>query len=432
MYERWDVVVVGGGLAGLTAAAVAADRGASVLLLDRHDPGGRATSDVVAGFRLNRGAHALYRATPGRRVLRRLGVVVRGESPPIKGALGRRGDQVGEIGLGVVGLARCPLLGPRDKARLIRVFAGMRQWKPDRLADRSAADWFDDLGLGGGARDLFETLARTATYVADMTSVSADLVAAQVRAAATDGVEYLHGGWASLVDGLTAVVSRRGALIRTGVAVRSVEPDGGAVRVRGWGGEVLARRVVLAAGTPAACGALLPEPPARWSRIGPPARAACLDVALGRVPDMSVLLGIDRPLYLIRHSPPASLAPEGGAVVHGLRYLRPDEDPSPEQARGELEAHARIAGLDLDAAIHVRYLHRMTVCNALPAPGVGLVGRLTVTDTDHDGVLVAGDWIGPDGHLADAALTSGEAAGRVAVDGMNRDRVVRPIMDRAS
>ncbi|MGH9112566.1 MAG: hypothetical protein ACRDZN_09790, partial [Acidimicrobiales bacterium] len=68
----------------------------------------------------------------------------------------------------------------------------------------------------------------------------------------------------------------------------------------------------------------------------------------------------------------------------------------------------------------------------LPLPGVGLAGRVDVTGTGHEGVLVAGDWVGPDGHLADAALASGESAGQRAVAGFEHDPAVRPVAGRAS
>jgi thioredoxin reductase len=44
----------------------------------------------------------------------------------------------------------------------------------------------------------------------------------------------------------------------------------------------------------------------------------------------------------------------------------------------------------------------------------GLAGRPSITDTGIDGVFLAGDWVGRQGHLADAAFASGEAAGRAA------------------
>jgi glycine/D-amino acid oxidase-like deaminating enzyme len=448
MERHWDVIVVGAGLAGLAAAATAAGAGASVLVLDGQRPGGRATTDERGGYRLNRGAHAFYRGGAGRGVLDRLGVTVRGDSPILEGARVRRGERVGALGLRPAGIARSRVLTTGDKARIARVFTAAPRWKPATLADRSAAAWFDELGLVGGAREFAEMLARTATYVVDMAGVSADLVAAQMQMALHDGVEYLHGGWSTMVDGLARAASLRGAEFGAGARVRLVAPDGGRVRVAvadddasGDGddagamsdrGTLLARRVVVAAGTPVACAALLPDRPPGWEDLGPPSRAACLDMGFAAPPDMTVLLGMDRPLYLIRHCPPAALAPPGGSVVHGLRYLRPDEDPSPEAARAELVEHARVAGIEPEAAAHVRYLHRMTVVGAVPVPGVGLAGRVDVGDTGHEGVLVAGDWVGADGHLADAALASGEDAGRRAAVALERDAVVRPVMGRAS
>ena len=349
MERHWDVIVVGAGLAGLAAAATAAGAGASVLVLDGQRPGGRATTDERGGYRLNRGAHAFYRGGAGRGVLDRLGVTVRGDSPILDGSRVRRGERVGALGLRPAGIARSRMLTMGDKARIARVFTAAPRWKPSTLADRSAAAWFDELGLVGGAREFAEMLARTATYVVDMAGVSADLVAAQVQMALHDGVEYLHGGWSTMVDGLARAASLRGAEFGAGARVRLVAPDGGRVRVAvaahdatGGGddvddvgvmsdrGTLLARRVVVAAGTPAACAALLPDRPPAWEDLGPPARAACLDMGFATPPDMTVLLGMDRPLYLIRHCPPAALAPPGGSVVHGLRYLRADEDPSPD------------------------------------------------------------------------------------------------------
>ncbi|HTZ10385.1 MAG TPA: hypothetical protein VMB72_15035, partial [Acidimicrobiales bacterium] len=54
------------------------------------------------------------------------------------------------------------------------------------------------------------------------------------------------------------------------------------------------------------------------------------------------------------------------------------------------------------------------VSHALPRPGPGLAGRPPVAVPGRPGVFVAGDWVGPVGLLADAALDSGRAAGEAA------------------
>ena len=80
--EQVDVVVVGSGLAGLTAAASAARAGATVTLVEGPSPAGRARTDERDGFLLNRGPHGIYDHGPGRAVLDRLGVTTDGVHPP--------------------------------------------------------------------------------------------------------------------------------------------------------------------------------------------------------------------------------------------------------------------------------------------------------------------------------------------------------------
>ncbi len=427
-----DVVVVGGGLAGLTAAATAAGDGRSVVLLDGRPGGNRAATETVGRFLFNRGAHALYRKGAGRPVLARLGVQVTGSRPPLRGGMGRRGDVVDRLPLGPVTATRSRLVSRRGLTRLARVLAGMPRWRPTELGDRTAAAWFDELGLEGDERQLVEMLARTATYVADLHTVSADLVALQVRLAAQGNVDYLDGGWQTLLDGLGAACER-GGVERIPAAASAVVPEGRLVRVEVAAGRdgdgtgvapdggaattLLAGAVVLAAGTPDAMASVLPQRPVAWAALAGPIHVACLDLGLAEPPPTRVLLGLDRPIYLICHAPPARLAPSGGAVVHGMRYLGAAEDLPAAELRRELEDHARLAGIDPDAAEEARYRHRMVSAGALPIPETGgLARRPGVTSAGFDGVFVAGDWLGPGAHLADAALATGEEAGRRAAE----------------
>ncbi len=65
-----------------------------------------------------------------------------------------------------------------------------------------------------------------------------------------------------------------------------------------------------------------------------------------------------------------------------------------------------------------RFLARMSVYGALPLASTGgLAGRPGIDDTGVPGITMAGDWVGPEGLLADAAMASGHAAGlRAAQD----------------
>jgi hypothetical protein len=67
--------------------------------------------------------------------------------------------------------------------------------------------------------------------------------------------------------------------------------------------------------------------------------------------------------------------------------------------------------------VHERSLHRLVVAHGAPtAAGGGLSGRPVIDALGIPGVFVAGDWVGPEGLLADAAAASGTAAARAALD----------------
>ena len=84
----WDCVIIGGGIAGLTASIFLARAGLSVLLLERsNNLGGRARTVLMDGNYLNLGPHALYSKGKSLEILSQLEIIPQGAHPPIKGKL---------------------------------------------------------------------------------------------------------------------------------------------------------------------------------------------------------------------------------------------------------------------------------------------------------------------------------------------------------
>ncbi|MHB8289998.1 MAG: FAD-dependent oxidoreductase [Acidimicrobiales bacterium] len=421
MGDRFDVevVVVGAGLAGLAAAAVAARSGASVVCCDVRAAGGRARSDEREGFVLNQGPHALYRSGAGVDVLGRLGVGF--EGPPPHPVVSGYSEATGELGLlptSAGSLLRSPVIGLLDKVRLARLLTTLPKLQCASFGAMSAAEWIASLGLTSRGARVISALTRVVTYAGDLDLVSADAAVAQLQLALEGNVVYLDGGWQSLVDGLAAAAASGGARVLAGERATALQAGtDGTFEVRTPARTLRAASVVVAAGNPAAARALLPDAPP-WE-LGAPATAACLDLGLHRVPATMVAFGLDQPLYLSTHSPRARLAPPGGAVVHVMRYGA----RTSAEDRGQLWALARRCGINQHDVAVQRFLHEMKVCPALPRPGSGLAGRPAIDATGTAGVFLAGDWVGPAGLLADASLASGEAAGRAAVEHAMRRRV---------
>jgi len=173
--------------------------------------------------------------------------------------------------------------------------------------------------------------------------------------------------------------------------------------------------VIVAVGSPAAVGRLL----GRAYDVGPAAEVSVVDLGLSERPAHDFVMGVDVPFYLSNHSAAASLAPEGAWSVSALQYLGPDDEPDADALAGWME----IAGIDDPTVVERRRLHRMTAATAVAtAEQGGLAGRPGVDDTGHDNVFIAGDWVGPTGHLADAAV----ASARVAADAAVRHLASRP------
>ncbi len=417
-----DVLVVGGGLAGLAAATTAARAGRQVTLLEaRSEPGGRARTAEQDGFLLNEGPHALYRQGEGLAVLRELGIEPEGTVPPTKGAMGLAEGRLGHLPVGPASMARTDLVSFRAKVALARQLTALPKLDPGPLAGVPLADWLADLLPDQRSRDLVAGILRVATYSNDPEHLSAGAALLQLQRSLDGGVLYLHGGWATLVRGLTDAAVAAGVRIVTGQKVARVEPAPSGVVVRTATGGWTAAAAVVTTGGPAGAADLLgvtDGPLRERARTARPSVVAALDVGLrrpwGSAP--TFVLGVDQPLYLSVHGPTADLAPADGALVTLAKYLPPDSGADATDDRRELEAM-----LDLvqprwrSDATAVRFLQRVVAATDIPTAATGgLAGRPSTAVPGMSGVHVAGDWVGPEGLLADAALASGAAAGRAA------------------
>ncbi len=410
--EQHDTIVIGGGLAGLASATYLARAGRSVTVLERSSQlGGRAMTNDLNGFLFNLRPHAVYRKSAGAKVLRELGVEYQGLVPSASGYAIRDGA-LHFLSQNPVSFLTSRSMSAGAKLALTRFQVRIATIDPTKVRQLTARQWLDREVSNPEARAIAAGLARVATYSNDP-NLSAEVAAMQLQLALR-GVLYLDGGWQTLVEGLRAAAERAGARIETGAAVEKIEHNGRVPAVRLKDGRSLRATAMIIAGGPDMAAELVESTAASaWAGAAVPVRAACLDVGLRRLPkpERGFAFGLDTPLYFSVHTRVARLAPEGCAAIHVAKYLAPDDIDAKQHER-DLEAC-----LDLvqpgwrDDLMERRYLPNMTVINAaVHASEDGIAGRPGPEMPGIENLYVAGDWVGPEGWLSDAALSSAKRA----------------------
>ena len=441
------VVIVGGGLTGLAASVYLARAGCSVTIFERRRVhGGRAITHLRQGYRFNLGPHAVYRGGASSIVYRELGIPVRGGSPPNK-AIALNAGTRSALPVAPFSLLTTSLLSAGGKFEMAKLMVRLRFLDPARFADMTVREWLDANIANEMLRKVIETLIRVSTYSDAPERQSAAIALAQLKIA-TKGVLYMDEGWQKLVDAMHSNAVTSGVNFVTSSHVVRVLHEDNVVRSIELGElELDLRNDTLSVGVP-----LLPADDEHGARIPAdtvllavdpgtaraiagddvidgdftPVTATCLDVALSRLPvEKNVLaFGVDRPLYFSVHSKWAQLTPKGGALIHVMKYrkeraaIQDDEFDQDARASRRAEVSADEAELEKvidelqpgwrDVLVHRRFLPSMTVSNALVMPGM----KRHTPQTKVRGLYVAGDWVGDNGLLSDAALFSAREAAK--------------------
>jgi len=271
------VVVVGGGLAGLTAACELADRGLDVTLVEARARLGGVTFSFTRGdLVVDNGQHVLLRCyTAYLDFLRRLGVAHHIEMQPrmripvqgADGTLGALSRTALPAPLHLFGsLATYKLLSVVDRMRAARAVPAMRRLDPDdpRLDEQSLGDWLRAHGQNDATIAALWNLITVAALNCDADEASLALAAKVFRTGLLDRSENcdigvpavplseLHG------EPALAYLRAHGAQVRLHAAVKEIRRGDNVFEVVTGEDTLTADAVVVA--TPAdAAAKLLPD-----------------------------------------------------------------------------------------------------------------------------------------------------------------------------
>ena len=428
-----NAIVVGGGIAGLTAAIYLARGGRKVTLFERRPQlGGRAVTELRHGFRFNLGPHAVYRGGVGSPIYREIGIPIRGGMPRRAGVALMNGA-THRLPITPFSILLTSMLSAPGKLEALSLLLRLRRMKTAEFAAVSIGDWLQEHVRDNDLRGLLRALCRVVTY-SEVEEQSASVALEQLRVS-TYGVVYVDDGWQKIVDALHSHAVSAGVNFVTSANVIGVDHRDGkleAIRIGGLddlgvdatkGTRLQAEDVVLAV-PPRVAGVLVDDAALSqpWLALRP-VTVASLAVALSKLPKRKPVfaVGIDKPVYASVHSAYAQLTPRGGALIHLTRYQAEPAGKTYDDYDGDtirlddraLADEAELEGLLdrlqpgwRDVVVHRRFLPAMTVTHALVTPTAARPSHRTGVR----GLYVAGDWVGPHGLMADAALASARAA----------------------
>ncbi|WP_139368254.1 phytoene desaturase family protein [Evansella clarkii] len=420
MAEKWDVVIVGGGLAGYVAANILCEKtNLSVLLLEsRRKTGGRAITEKRNGSLFNLGPHALYKGGNAKPILEELGVKLSGKPPGTRGIL-LKGSTDYEAPFSLSGILKTTFLTWGERMEWVRVVSKLNNTDPKNLAeDQTFKHWVEQAAKSLKVRSLLYVLGRLATYCHAPDITSAKVMINHMKLAMR-GVIYLDGGWQTIIDQLhnRAVISR--VEVRTNIVVKKIKVNGGNdcfQVVLADGSEIFGNQVLFT-GSPNELDRILnltdANSPLSFFREIKPVKAATLDIALERLPQPARLfaMGIDEPFYYSVHSANAKLSESGqNTVLHVLKYFREEEEGHGEGIQDELYQFLEKVQPEWgNQLIEKRCLPRIIVNQRLPIAGdenrLELAEKMIIP-----GLYIAGDWASPDLILSEAAVSSAKKA----------------------
>jgi squalene-associated FAD-dependent desaturase len=443
---RERVVVVGGGLAGVSAALAAADGGAKVTLLEARPRLGGATFSINRdGLEIDNGQHVFLRCCMAyRSLLERLGASDLVElQPRLAVPVLAPGGRIGWLRrsglpapLHLAGtLARYPYLSWAERLGAVRAALAMRRLDPSdqRLDRQSFADWLAAHGQGPAATAALWELVGLATMNARAAQASLQVAAMVFRTGLLDHRDAADIGYSRVPLGrlhgepAARALAAAGAEVRLRCHARAIEHGDGGLAVVTGSGRVEADAVVLAVPHEAAP-ELLPRgalPDAGRLRLLGTSPIVNLHVVYDRVvTTLPVAAGLGTPVqWVFDRSAGAGLRDQGRQYLAVSLSAAVEEVELPTATLRErfLPALAELLPAARDASVTEFVVTRERTATFLPAPGTAALRP--ATGTAVPGLFLAGSWTSTGWPATmEGAVRSGLSAARAALLSLGRSR----------
>lgn len=421
MKGTWDVVIVGGGLAGYVAANYLAKTGMSILIIEKDKKvGGRARTDKINQEFFNLGPHALYKKGNAVPILQELGIELYGKSPKLQGLL--MNDKVEYTApFNPLGVFTTGFLSWKERMEWLKVLVKLKSMKIEKLTEQTFQQWVQQITNSKNVQSLLLILGRLATYCHAPEKVSASVIVTHLKMV-MQGVLYIDRGWQTIIDQLhnKAVIS--GVQIQTGVIVNEIKMAENNIRLSLSTKEELICKYVLSTTGPRELMKMLGDNTtqtqmdffAQLSAV----KGAALDIALTQLPKPNRLFAMEitEPFYYSVHSNSAILSDNKNTIVlHVFKYLHPDDNIDGKELKKELEQFLeKIQPGWQKHKISSRFMPTITVNQRLPQ--IGDEQKLQRSKSEVTGLYLAGDWVSSHSILSEGAVSSAKQAAEEIIE----------------
>lgn len=408
---KYDAVIVGGGIAGLSMAAILSTKNKKVCLIEKSILGGRGLTLDMKGYKYNFGAHAVYGLDRSiwSQLQSDLKLNVEWKHYDPKRTYYHKDEKLFVMPSNMDTFFETKLLKFKDKLHFIKLV--LRIMRTTEVKEETLSQWLSTQKISQLTKDTFLHLVSSNFFTSNPKDISMNILIPYYKKLflSQTGVSYIKGGWGSLIKELETIILNNNGVIITKDSVKEVnKKDSAITNLRTNKGEEVTAEKYIFAIPPKELYKLLGE---NWIEEElhslETGDVMFFDVGLSEKisTNYSYIKDWDNKMFLtdVSHYD-NSLTPEGGQMIQMIAYI--DKETSKEE-KDEIEEKMKLMLTKFfpgweEKVVTKRQSKKAVIQELSPIHNKGL----KVTNPDIQNGYFIGEWTNVPGSLSEKSIQS--------------------------